>query len=173
MPRDRYPLLKRFFSRFTTPAMTSIHYLTKNGLAKLQAELDELKERRKHITKRIEEAIKMGDLSENAEYTDAKEEQGFVEGRISEVEQILKNSQIIEQTNKTKDEVVIGSSVHADCDGIERVFFIVGPEEANPGQGYISHESPIGKALMGRKRGEEFDVETPGGVMKCKIMKIS
>jgi len=152
---------------------TETHYLTKEGLEKLQAELEELKERRVKISNRIEEAIKMGDLSENAEYSDAKDAQAFTEGRIAELQVIIKNSEIIKKDKKSKGEVVIGCTVEADCDGDPRTFTIVGPEEADPMKGYISHESPIGKALIGSKKGDTIDVETPGGVMKCKILKIS
>lgn len=153
--------------------MTDTYYLTKEGLKKTQAELEELKERRVQVSKRIEEAIKMGDLSENAEYSDAKDEQAFVEGRIAEVKVILKNCEIIKKDSKAKNEVVMGSTVEADCAGEKRTFRIVGIEEADPSKGYISHHSPIGSAFMGGKKGDTVDVETPGGIMKCKILKIS
>lgn len=153
--------------------MPEIHYLTKEGLKKLKAEFEELKERRVRVSGRIEEAIKMGDLSENAEYSDAKDEQAFIAGRMAEVTIILRNYEIIKKDKKAKDEVVIGCTVEADCAGDKRTFTIVGVEEADPSKGYISHLSPIGSAFMGSKKGDTVDVETPGGIMKCKILKIS
>lgn len=153
--------------------MPDIHYLTKEGLKKIENELEELKERRVKVSGRIEEAIKMGDLSENAEYSDAKDEQGFIEGRIAEVKVILRNCEIIKTDKKAKEEVAIGCTVEADCAGDKRTFTIVGIEEADPSKGYISHQSPIGSAFMGRKKGDTVDVETPDGIMKCKILKIS
>lgn len=153
--------------------MPDTYYLTKGGLKKLEAEFEHLKERRIKVSGRIEEAIKMGDLSENAEYSDAKDEQGFIEGRIAEVKVILRNYEIIKKDKKAKDEVVIGCTVEAICDGEKRTFTIVGIEEADPSKGFISHLSPIGKAFVGGKKGDTVDVETPGGIMKCKILKIS
>lgn len=153
--------------------MTDKHYLTKEGLEKLEKELADLRDRRKIITQRIEEAIKMGDLSENAEYSDAKEEQAFTEGRIAEVETIIKNSEIISKGKKADGTVGIGSTVEVKFNGSKKSFTIVGPEEVNPTEGYISHESPLGKAFLDHKKGEEVEVETPNGVTKFKILSVS
>jgi transcription elongation factor GreA len=153
--------------------MTDTHYLTKSGFEKLQAEMGELKERRKTVTKRIEEAIKMGDLSENAEYSDAKEEQAFVEGRIAEIDAILKNSEMIDKNGGAKGKVALGSTVRVKLRTKEHRFTIVGPEESNPGSGFISHESPLGKAFLGCKKGDKVPVQTPSGTIEYQILSVS
>lgn len=153
--------------------MNDVHYLTEEGKTKLLNELEELKERRKATTQRIEEAIKMGDLSENAEYTDAKEEQAFIEGRFAEIETILKNSEVIKEKRKASDTVIIGSTVTVKMDGKEKKFRIVGSEEANPSEGLISHESPLGKAFLGRKKSEKANVVTPRGEISYTIIDIA
>lgn len=152
--------------------MNDVHYLTEEGKAKLLKELEELKNRRKATTLRIEEAIKMGDLSENAEYTDAKEEQAFIEGRFVEIETILKNSEMIMGKN-TSDTIGIGSSVTVKMNAAEKTFRIVGSEEADPAQGLISHESPLGKSFLGRKKGEKVSVATPRGDTSYHIISIA
>ena len=148
-------------------------YLTTEGAARLKAELEELTgPRREELAGRLRAAIQMGDLSENADYIKAKEDQGFLEGRIQELEYILSNAVIIEN-NGNKDVVSIGSRVTIqEEDYPEETYHLVGPTEADPSKGKISHESPIGKALMDHKAGEIVETETPGGVIKLKILKI-
>ncbi len=153
--------------------MTQPHYLTSEGEEKLKAELEELKgPKREELSARLRSAIQMGDLSENADYHKAKEDQGFLEGRIQELEAILRNSTIIEKSKSTGI-VVIGSKVTIQEDGFDpETYDLVGPTEADPRQGKISHESPIGKALMDKKVGDFAEAETPGGKIKFKIIKI-
>jgi transcription elongation factor GreA len=148
-------------------------YLTAEGAARLKAELEELTgSRRAELAARLRSAIQMGDLSENADYHKAKEDQGFLEGRIQELEYILGNAVIIED-NGNKEVVSIGSHVTIqEEDFPEETYHLVGPTEADPSKGMISHESPIGKALMDHKVGETVEAETPGGVIKLKILKI-
>ena len=149
--------------------MTEPTYLTAEGAARLRAELEELTgSKRTELAARLRSAIQMGDLSENADYHKAKEDQGFLEGRIQELEYILGNAD-----NGNKDVVSIGSHVTIqEEDFPEETFHLVGPTEANPAKGKISHESPIGQALMDHKVGEIVEAETPGGVIKLKILKI-
>lgn len=153
--------------------MTQPHYLTPEGAEKLQAELDELKgTKREELSARLRSAIQMGDLSENADYHKAKEDQGFLEGRIQELEAILRNSVIIEKTKSTG-VVTIGSNVTIQEEGFDpESYHLVGPTEADPRKGKISHESPIGRALMDKKVGDVAEAETPGGKIKFKIIKI-
>ncbi len=153
--------------------MTQPNYLTPEGEAKLNAELQELKgPKREELSQRLRSAIQMGDLSENADYHKAKEDQGFLEGRIQEIEAILRNTVIIEET-QSRDVVFIGSHVTIQEDDFEpETYHLVGPTEADPRHGRISHESPIGRALMDKKVGEIAEAETPGGKIKFKILKI-
>jgi len=148
------------------------NYLTAEGEAKLMAELEELKgPRREELAMRLRSAIQMGDLSENADYHKAKEDQGFLEGRIQEIEAILRNSVIIEKSNS--DSVSIGSSVTIQEEDFDpETYYIVGPTEADPRNGRISHESPIGIALMNKKAGQVAEAQTPGGTVKFKILKV-
>jgi transcription elongation factor GreA len=153
--------------------MTEPTYLTAEGARRLRAELEELTgPKREALSKRLRSAIQMGDLSENADYHKAKEDQGFLEGRVRELEYILRNAVIIE-ANGRKDVVSIGSHITIqEADFPEETYHLVGPLEADPSKGMISHESPIGKALIEHKVGETVEVETPGGVIKLKILKI-
>jgi transcription elongation factor GreA len=148
-------------------------YLTPEGDAKLRAELEELKgPRREDLAKRLRSAIQMGDLSENADYHKAKEDQGFLEGRIQEIEAILRNSVIIEKSSPNGT-VAIGSHVTIQEEGLPpETYHLVGPTEADPGSGRISYESPIGKALMDKKVGETAKADAPGGAIQFKILKI-
>lgn len=141
--------------------------LTPAGKADLEKELAELVAQRPAIAERIATARAFGDLSENQEYTDARAEQKNVENRIIEIEDILKNATLI-KASKTNT-VSIGSEVTIDMGGKEFTYTIVGPVEANPLEGKISHESPIGKELMGRKAGEEFDFN--GKKVKIKSLQ--
>ena len=153
--------------------MTQPNYLTPEGEAKLNAELQDLKgPKREELSKRLRSAIQMGDLSENADYHKAKEDQGFLEGRIQELEAILRNAIIIKET-KSSGIIFIGSHVTIQEDTFDpETYHLVGPTEADPRQGRISYESPIGRALMDKKVGDVVEAETPGGKIKFKILKI-
>lgn len=146
-------------------------FLTKEGLEELKIELKELvDEKRKEVAKRIKEARDMGDLSENAEYQSAKEEQGLIEGRITELEDIIKRAVVAE--GNSNGEVTVGNKVTIHIDGDKETFHLVGAPEANPKEGKISHESPLGSMLMGKKEGDTFEVEAPVGKLTYKIIKI-
>lgn len=148
------------------------HYLTPEGEAKLRAELAELTgPRREELAKRLRSAIQMGDLSENADYHKAKEDQAFLEGRIMEIEAILRMATIVQRTQS--DVVVVGSKVTIQEENFDpETFFVVGATEADPRNGKISNESPFGKALLNHKVGDVVEAETPGGKVKLKILKI-
>jgi transcription elongation factor GreA len=147
-------------------------YLTPEGAEKLEAELKELTgPRREELSQRLRSAIQMGDLSENADYHKAKEDQAFLEGRIQEIEAVLRTAVIVEKT--TSDVVNVGSTVTVQEESFEpETYYVVGAKEADPRKGKISNESPIGKALMDHKVGEVVEAETPGGKIKFKILKI-
>ncbi len=147
-------------------------YLTPEGEAKLKAELAELTgPRREELSQRLRSAIQMGDLSENADYHKAKEDQGFLEGRIQEIEAALRTAVIIE--NKHGDVVNIGSNVTVqEKDFDPETFYVVGAKEADPRSGRISNESPIGSALMNHKAGDVVEADTPGGKIRFKILKV-
>jgi transcription elongation factor GreA len=149
-------------------------YLTAEGAAKLEAELADLRgPQRQAISKRLRDAIQMGDLSENADYHKAKEDQGFLEGRIQELEFMFRNAIIVEQTSGPKEIVSVGVYVTVQEDGFEpETYHMVGAKEAAPRAGKISHESPIGLALMDHHVGDVVEVTTPGGRIKLKILKI-
>jgi transcription elongation factor GreA len=147
-------------------------YLTSEGLEKLKKEYEQLtKVRRKEVTARIAKAREYGDINENTEYDTAREEQSFIEGRILEIEEVLRNAQLVGQKGKAE-EVTIGSKVKVEVDGEEDEFVIVSSVEADPMQGKISDESPVGKALLGAKVG---DVVTVASTIKStyKILEIS
>jgi transcription elongation factor GreA len=147
-------------------------YLTPEGEKKLKAELAELTgPRREELSKRLRSAIQMGDLSENADYHKAKEDQGFLEGRIQEIEAILRMATIVEK--KQSDVVEVGAKVTIQEENYEpETFYLVGATEADPRNGKISNESPFGKALIDHKVGDVVEAETPGGKVKLKILKI-
>jgi len=149
-------------------------YLTAEGAAKLEAELKALKgSGRDELAKRLRSAIQMGDLSENADYHKAKEDQSFMEGRIQELEYVLKNATIIEENLGPSDTVQVGSRVTVqEGDDPEETYFLVGASEADPRNGRISNESPIGSALLGRHVGDIVTATTPGGEIRLKIIKI-
>jgi transcription elongation factor GreA len=153
--------------------MSQQTYLTAEGHAKLEAELEELKgPRREELSQRLRSAIQMGDLSENADYHKAKEDQGFLEGRIQEIEAILRNAVIIEKSANTS-VVSIGDQVTIQEEGFSpETYHVVGAKEADPQKGKISNESPIGRAIIDHKVGDVVVAETPGGKMKFKILKI-
>ena len=152
--------------------MSQKTYLTPEGEAKLKAEHAELTGiRREELSQRLRSAIQMGDLSENADYHKAKEDQAFLEGRIQEIEASLRTAVIIE--NKHTDYVTIGSHVTVqEEDSDPETFYVVGGKEADPRNGKISNESPIGSALMSHKAGDVVEAETPGGKIKFKIIKV-
>ncbi len=154
--------------------MTEAHYLTNDGLQRLQAELNYLKTTaRDQLARRLRTAIQQGDLSENADYIAAKEEQGFLEGRIMELEQIIRNVVIIDESQRNRDVVDIGASITIQEGNFPvETYQLVGPQEADPANGRISHESPIGKAMIGKRSGDEFLVSTPNGTVHFKIIKI-
>ncbi|OGE83289.1 MAG: transcription elongation factor GreA [Candidatus Doudnabacteria bacterium RIFCSPLOWO2_01_FULL_44_21] len=146
--------------------------LTQDGLKKLQDELKVLKEeRRKEVIERIQEAVSHGDLSENADYAQAKEEQSFIEGRILELEEMVKNAQIIAHSSN-KNIVSIGSTVVLKTNGTEVKYTIVGANEANPAAGKISNESLVGRSLLGAKKGDKVPVTTPAGKNEYQIVDI-
>ncbi len=154
--------------------MNKVTYLTEEGAKKLRAELEELSgPMRVELAQRLRAAIQMGDLSENADYISTKEQQGFIEGRIQELTQILGNVEIIEEHDKPKDTVEIGSKVTIQESGEdEETYMMVGPQEADPAKGRISYSSPIGVALLGHKVGETVTANTPAGSIKFKILDI-
>jgi len=147
-------------------------YLTPEGAAKLRAELAELTgPRREELAQRLRSAIQMGDLSENADYHKAKEDQGFLEGRIQEIEAVLRTAVIIEKSNS--DVVTVGSRVTVQEDNYDpETYYVVGAKEADSRKSKISNESPIGKALMDHKPGDVVEAETPDGKIKFRILKI-
>jgi transcription elongation factor GreA len=152
------------------------NFLTKEGFQKLQDELDYLRTaKRQEVANRLHEAMEGGELIENAEYEAAKNEQAFVEGRIQELEMLLATAKIIEENGRKKgDAVQIGSKVTIKEGSFDaETFTIVGVAEANPRDGKISNESPIGKAILNHKVGESVKVETPGGTYNVKILKIN
>jgi transcription elongation factor GreA len=149
--------------------------LTAEGLTKLETELDELKTvHRKEVNDRIRQAKEYGDLSENAEYEDAKQEQAFIEGRILKLEGMIRNARIIDESEYASDEVHLGAVVKVKDlkNGESYEFSIVGSAEADPSNSRISNESPLGRALIGHKKGATVDVATPRGVVKYKIEAI-
>jgi len=149
-------------------------YLTSDGAAKLESELKNLKgPQREALSRRLRDAIQNGDLSENADYHKAKEDQGFLEGRIQELEFILRNALIVEKSSAPKDIVAVNVKVTVQEQGFDpEVYHLVGATEADPRTGKISHESPIGNALMGHRVGDMVEVDTPGGKIKLKILNI-
>lgn len=148
-------------------------YLTKEGNENLRLELENLLNiERRTVAERIKAAKQHGDLSENSEYSDAKEQQSFVEGRIIELEHILKNSEIIDEKHDCCKEIGLGCTVSLATSSKDLQYRIVGSVEANPDKGFISNESPIGKALLGKKTGDEVEVSVPAGKTTYKIKKI-
>ncbi len=148
-------------------------YISKDGLDKLRHELEEMVSvRRPEIAGRIHDAKEHGDLTENAEYEDAKNEQAFVEGRIQMLEALIKNATLIDE-HTSGDHVQIGSTVKVDGPDGAQSFMIVGSTEAKPTEGRISNESPVGRALLGKKKGEKVVVKVPAGDFTYKITSIA
>jgi transcription elongation factor GreA len=153
----------------------SNNFLTQEGFDKLQEELDYLRTtKRQEVADRLREASDGEDLIENAEYEAAKNEQAFVEGRIQELEILLATAKIISD-HKSTDSVQVGSTVTIQEDGYDEkeTFVIVGAAEANPNEGRISNESPLGRALLSHKKGDDVMVEAPDGAFQVKIVKVS
>ncbi|MFC3039140.1 transcription elongation factor GreA [Virgibacillus xinjiangensis] len=151
------------------------YYMTQEGKEKLEEELRYLKtDRRQEVVERIKIARDFGDLSENSEYDAAKDEQAFVESRISQVETMIRNAVIIENDNEDPNVVALGKSVtfQETPDGEEETYTIVGSAEADPFEGKISNDSPMAKSLLGKEVGSEVTVATPGGDMHVKILKV-
>ncbi len=151
------------------------HLITYEGIKRLEAELEHLKTvRRNEIKEKIKVALTFGDLSENSEYDEAKNEQAFVEGRILQLESMLKNASVVDEVDVPNDCVAIGSIVELeDYEMGENVeYYIVGSVEADPINYKISNESPVGNALIGRKKGDIIKVEAPNGLYKFKILSI-
>jgi transcription elongation factor GreA len=156
-------------------AAEKVFPMTVAGKQKLEQELEQLKTvKRKEVVERIKIARSFGDLSENSEYDSAKEEQAFVEGRITTIENMIRNAKIIKEDETSVDEVNLGSTVTFIelPDGEEESYSIVGSAEADPFEGKISNDSPIAKSLLGKKVGDEVTVQTPGGEMVVKITSI-
>jgi transcription elongation factor GreA len=152
----------------------NVVYLTAEGLQKIEDELHHLKtERREEIALKLEAAIRQGDLKENADYHDAKDEQGFIEGRIRDLEDSLRRAQVIEDDGPS-DVVRVGSTVTVSEDGFdgEETYNIVGAHEADPANGRISNESPIGRALLGARSGDTVSAETPAGEIRFVVQSI-
>lgn len=149
------------------------NYISEAGLIQTKEKLNELiTVKRPFVIDKIARAREQGDLSENAEYHEAREEQSFIEGKIKELEYLIKNSVVISSDVKS-DVVNIGSTVHATCDnGVKIKYTIVGHAEADPAIGKISNDSPLGRAFIGKPVGHEFELTIPAGKIKCKIDKI-
>ncbi|MBD3109549.1 transcription elongation factor GreA [Bacillus sp. AGMB 02131] len=156
-------------------AIEKVFPMTKEGKLKLEQELENLKTvKRKEVVERIKIARSFGDLSENSEYDSAKEEQAFVEGRITTLENMIRNAKIIEESELDSDTVSLGKTVTFVelPDGDEESYSIVGSAEADPFEGKISNDSPIAKSLLGKRVGDEVAVQTPGGEMNVRIVSI-
>lgn len=145
--------------------------MTQEGLDKLKSELEELVNiRRPEIISRIKTAKELGDLSENAEYSSAKEDQSFVEGRIEEIQQILKHAKVVAAAKAGT--IGIGSSVVVEIEGDEDTYELVGATESDPEKGKISVDSPVGQALLGHKTGDKVMVQAPDGAIAYKIVSV-
>lgn len=151
--------------------MNKTYQITDEGRQELERELEELKGRRGEIADKIATARGFGDLSENAEYDTAREEQGLLETRIAEIEDILQHASIIQSSGTS--EIGLGSTVELKSDNKTVTYTVVGPVEANPLEGKISNESPIGQALMGKKIGDEVIISTPKGETTYHVVTIS
>jgi transcription elongation factor GreA len=150
--------------------------LTREGLHKLEDELENLRTvKRKEVAERIKQAIEFGDISENSEYEDAKNEQAFIEGRIITIEKMLRNAKVIEDDEREAGVVSIGSTVTVKDIEFDEVieYKIVGSAEADPLKNLISNESPVGRALLGQKVGSIVEVDAPAGKLKFEVMEIS
>lgn len=155
--------------------MAEEQYLTVEGAAELRAELDDLKNvKRPELSYKLKEAISMGDLSENADYADAKEQQAFLEGRILYLEALLRSAVVVPDSDKKQSIVRVGTTVTIQEEGTsdQETYTIVGAAEADPKEGKISNESPLGAALIGHKAREKVKVKTPGGELTFTIKAV-
>ena len=150
------------------------HYLTREGYAKIKNELEHLKTvARKEVIERIASAKELGDLKENAEYAEAKDDQGMIESKILELEDTIKNAVIVEEGKHGKQSsVTIGSTVVVSCNSTKCEYTIVGTDEADPGMSKISYESPMGRAFLDKQKGDQVAVATPRGIMEYRIVEI-
>ncbi len=149
-------------------------YISKEKYKELEKELKYLEtEKRQEIAKRLKEAKELGDLSENSEYTQAREDEEALERRIVKIKQILTEAEIIKDKKRSKGMVEVGSTIKVQIGKDKKQYTIVGSEEANVLKGLISNDSPLGKAFLGRKKGDEVEVKTPSGKRKYKIIDIS
>lgn len=149
-----------------------VYHLTAEKLEELKRELENLKiVRRQEVADRLKQAKELGDLSENSEYFEARDEQQFIETRIAELEETIKNSAIIKM-GSGKGVAQIGTTIEVEKGSEKYVYSIVGPNEADPAQGKISNESPLGRAFLGKKAGDKVEVQTPGGKVIYTIAKI-
>ena len=149
--------------------------ITKAGLAKIEEELQYMESvRRREVADKIHQAKELSNTQNNAEYEDAKNEQAMVEGRIQQLQSLIQNAEIIDEDGAHKSkQVILGSTVKVKADGKSQEYHIVGPAEADPREGKISNESPVGRALMGKKLNDEVQVNAPKGIVTMKITKIS
>ena len=150
--------------------------LTREGLKQLEDELENLRTvKRAEVKERLKEAIALGDLSENSEYDDAKNEQAFMQGRILELEKMIRNAKVIDEDAHQEGTVTVGSLVKVKDIEFDEIneYRLVGTVEADPMNNRISNESPVGRALLGRKKGEIVDVEVPAGIIKYEILEVS
>jgi len=147
-------------------------YLSEEGLKKIKEELERRKSLRTEISQKIHDAKSLGDLSENAEYQEAISMQSFNEGRIQELEEMLKSAQFVEEDTNKQKVVKVGSQIKVESKYGVQEFTIVGSSESDPSQGFISNESPLGKAFLGHKEKDEVEVITPRGKARYKILKI-
>lgn len=151
--------------------MNNTMLITQAGLNQLQSELEELNNvKRPHLVERLSIARSMGDLSENSDYQSAKEDLSFVDGRIAELEDLVRNAQVVSPTNS--DQVELGNAVTVKINGSQAIFHIVGEWEANPAEKKISHSSPLGQSLMGKKVGDHVEVTAPAGKVVYTISSI-
>lgn len=149
-------------------------YVTREGMVELKRELDALTHvKRPEVLERVSAARAMGDLSENSEYTAAREELSLIDGRIEELGEILKNASLIEEKKSGKNGIQLGSTVTVSINGKKEVFSLVGEWEADPHNKKISHESPLGKALLGKAVGEKIEVEAPAGKISYTVVSIN
>ena len=147
--------------------------LTREGFEKLKAEIEELSTvRRREVAERIKEAREFGDISENSEYDDAKNEQAMLEARIAQLEERLRDAMVIDADELPSDIVSLGAHVMIETPAGKATYQVVGSAESDPDQSRLSNESPIGRAILGHKKGETVDVVTPGGPIKVKIVSI-
>jgi transcription elongation factor GreA len=147
--------------------------LTREGFEKLKAEIEDLSTvRRREVAERIKEAREFGDISENSEYDDAKNEQAMLEAKIAQLEERLRDATVIDADDVSTDVVALGSMVTIETPAGKATYQLVGSAESDPDENRLSNESPVGRAILGRKKGETVDVVTPGGSIKVKIVTI-